>query len=225
MELSNCRCSRVVYVGNIPFHAAETELRDACELIGPILSLRVATDPATGKRKGYAFVEYADDETARSACRNLDGHFLRGRNLRVGLAGRQSQGQGQGRRGRRGDDDPVGIEDAVHAASLVAGRPVDSVTRYLAARSPRELRQMVATLEGLDPDTASLLKEHLPELATLVEQANHLLHMDDAAKEIRDKKRMASTVDDSHAAAKLRKTMEDGGSFKSAVSAAGVPCF
>ncbi|GJN13029.1 hypothetical protein PR202_ga31362 [Eleusine coracana subsp. coracana] len=167
MELSHCRCSRVVYVGNIPFHAAESELR-------PILSLRVATDPATGKRKGYAFVEYADDETARSACRNLDGHFLRGRNLRVGLAGRQ----GQGRRGNRGDDDPVGIEDAVHAASLVAGRPVDSVTRYLAARSPWELRQMVATLEGLDPDSASLLKEHLPGLDTLVEQAKHLLHMD-----------------------------------------------
>ncbi|EEE65445.1 hypothetical protein OsJ_20807 [Oryza sativa Japonica Group] len=68
----NCRCSRVVYVGNIAFHATEAELRDACELIGPVRSLRLAAlDPATNKRKGYAFVEYADDETARSALRNL----------------------------------------------------------------------------------------------------------------------------------------------------------
>ena len=100
---TNCRCSRVVFVGNIPFHASEEELRDACELIGPIRSLRLAADPATGKRKGYAFVEYPDDETARSACRNLDGHNLRGRELRVGLAGRQ-------RRRPRGHREPVGLD-------------------------------------------------------------------------------------------------------------------
>ncbi|PVH39154.1 hypothetical protein PAHAL_5G444000 [Panicum hallii] len=113
---ANCRCSRVVFVGNIPFHASEKELRDACELIGPVRSLRVAADPATGRRRGYAFVEYPDDETARSACRNLSGHDLRGRELRVGLAGRR-------RRRPRGDGEPVGLEDAIHAASLVSGTP------------------------------------------------------------------------------------------------------
>ncbi|TVU45493.1 hypothetical protein EJB05_04982, partial [Eragrostis curvula] len=227
---ATCRCCRVVYVGNIPFHAAEKELRDACELIGPILSLRLATDPATGKRRGYAFVEYADDETARSACRNLDGHFLRGRNLRVGLAGRE------GPRGRRlrGDHEPVGMEDAVHAACLVSGTPLEPVTRYLASRSTRELRQMVAALKGLDADTATLLKEHVPGLATLTEQAKHLLDMaaaDAAAKETRDKKRAASAcqptaeASNDDDAAKLRK-MDSGGNFKTAVSAAaGVACF
>jgi cleavage stimulation factor subunit 2 len=220
--IASCCCSRLVYVGNIPFHAGEKELRDACELIGPILSLRIATDPATGKRRGYAFVEYADDETARSAIRNLDGHFLRGRNLRVGLAGRQ------GRR-RRSENDPIGMEDAVHAASLITGKPLDAVTRYLAAQSMRELRQMMATLEGLNSDTARLLKEHLPGLATLMEQAKHLLDMAAAAKETRDKKRPASSClptaeasNEDHAA-KIRKT-EHGSNFKSAVSAAGVAC-
>uniref|UniRef100_A0A0D9WNV1 RRM domain-containing protein n=1 Tax=Leersia perrieri TaxID=77586 RepID=A0A0D9WNV1_9ORYZ len=53
----NCCCSRFVFVGNIAFHASEDELRAACELIGPLRSLRVATDPATNKRKGHAFVE------------------------------------------------------------------------------------------------------------------------------------------------------------------------
>jgi len=126
---ANCRCSRVVYVGNIAFHAAEKEVRDACELIGPVRSLRLGADPATGRSRGYAFVEYPDDETARSACRNLHGHLLRGRQLRVGLAGH---------RRRRGDHEPVGLQDAIHAASLVAGTPLDSVTRYLAAWSVRE---------------------------------------------------------------------------------------
>nr|TKW34623.1 hypothetical protein SEVIR_2G317600v2 [Setaria viridis] len=185
---ANCRCSRVVFVGNIPFHASEKELRDACELIGPIRSLRLAADPATGKRKGYAFVEYPDDETACSACHNLNAHPLRGRELRVGLAGR--------RRRYRGDDEAVGLEDAIHAASLVAGTPpLDSITRYLAARSPRELREMVAALEGDGPDTLKLLEQHVPGLATVMEQVRHLIGMaaaDEAAEEAKIKKRAAA---------------------------------
>jgi hypothetical protein len=41
------------------------------------------------------------------------------------------------------------MEDAVHAASLVvSGRPLASVTSYLAARSRQEVREMVAALES-----------------------------------------------------------------------------
>ncbi|RCV12934.1 hypothetical protein SETIT_2G306600v2 [Setaria italica] len=174
---ANCRCSRVVFVGNIPFHASEKELRDACELIGPIRFLRLAADPATGKRKGYAF-----------RLHNLNAHPLRGRELRVGLAGR--------RRRHRGDDEAVALEDAIHAASLVAGTPpLDSITRYLAARSPRELREMVAALEGDGPNTLKLLEQHVPGLATVMEQVRHLIGMaaaDEAAEEAKIKKRAAA---------------------------------
>ncbi|CAL5062623.1 unnamed protein product [Urochloa decumbens] len=217
---ANCRCSRVVFVGNIPFHASEKELRDACELIGPIRSLRLSADPATGKRKGYAFVEYPDDETARSACRNLGGHPLRGRELRVSLAGRHYR-----RRRALGDHEPVGLEDAIHAASLVSGAPPpDSVTRYLAARSLRELR----ALQGEGPDTTKLLEEHVPGLSAVMEQVRHLLDMaaaDKAAEEAKNKKRAAAA--DDHRAKLAKVEVEDGDGFKDkiAVSAVGVACF
>ncbi|CAN6206327.1 unnamed protein product [Urochloa humidicola] len=229
---ANCRCSRVVFVGNIPFHASEAELRDACELIGPVRSLRLAADAATGKRKGYAFVEYPDDETARSACRNLAGHPLRGRDLRVSLAGRH--GDRRRRRGARGDNEPFGLEDAIHAASLVSGAPPppDPVTRYLAARSPRELREMVAALEGGGADTLKLLEEHVPGLAAVVEQARHLLDMaaadEAAAEEAKSKKRAAAAEesDDGDRRAKVGKVEHGGFKDKIAVSsAAGVACF
>ncbi|CAL4937534.1 unnamed protein product [Urochloa decumbens] len=223
---ANCRCSRVVFVGNIPFHASEKELRDACELIGPIRSLRLAADPATGKRKGYAFVEYADDETARSAVRNLSGHNLRGRELRVNLAGRHY------RRRARGDAEPVGLEDAIHAASLVSGAPPpDHVTRYLAARSPRELREMAAALQGDGPQTLKLLQEHVPGLAAVMKQVRNLLHMaaaDEAAEEAKSKKRAAAAAEanDDHRAKLAKVEVEDGGfKDKIAVSGVGVPCF
>ncbi|BAS99306.1 Os06g0698400, partial [Oryza sativa Japonica Group] len=87
MAAVSCRCSSVVFVGNVSYRATEAELRDACEEIGPVESLRLAVDEDAGnRRRGFAFVEYLDDETARSACRNLDRRALRGRALRVDLA-------------------------------------------------------------------------------------------------------------------------------------------
>ncbi|CAL5085163.1 unnamed protein product [Urochloa decumbens] len=215
---ANCRCSRVVFVGNIPYHASEAELREACELIGPVRSLRLAADPATGKRKGYAFVEYPDDETARSALRNLGGHTLRGRDLRVRLARRREP---------RGDNDPVGLEDAIHAASLVSGP--DPVTRFLAARSPRELREMVAALEGDGPGTMKLLVGHVPGLAAVMEQARHLLDMaaadGAAAEEAKNKKRAAAEESDEGRRAKVGKVEHGGFKDKISVPSAGVTCF
>jgi cleavage stimulation factor subunit 2 len=212
---ANCRCSRVVYVGNIAFHAADKEVLDACELIGPVRSFRLAADAATGKRKGYAFVEYADDATAQSACRNLHGHLLRGRELRVGLADRTGA---SGR--RRGDHDPVGMDDAIHAASLVdfSGQrhaaAVASVTRYLAGLSRHQLREAAAAFE-----TNKLLKD------TAMEMVQRLLDMAaaDAAAEAAKRKRQesasAATADDHRA--KTRK-LEDGG--KATPVPAGVAC-
>ncbi|KQK15815.1 cleavage stimulating factor 64 [Brachypodium distachyon] len=222
---ANCRCSRVVYVGNIPFHASEKEVRDACELIGPVLSFRLAADAATGKRKGYAFVEYADDATARSACRNLHGHPLRGRDLRVPLADRASI-----RRRRHGDHDPIGMDDAIHAASLVdsAARPavIASMARHLAGLSRHQPREAAAEFEKHGPDTCKILKKHIPGLDTAMEMVPRLLEMaaaDDAAEEAKRKKRASGCLNaegsDQHA--KLRK-MEDGG--KATTMHAGVVC-
>ncbi|CAM0950907.1 unnamed protein product [Alopecurus aequalis] len=221
---ANCRCSRVVYVGNIAFNASEEEARGACELIGPVLSMRVATDTATGKRKGYAFVEYADDATAQSACRNLHGHVLRGRPLRVGLADSDRA------RKRKGEHEPVGLEDAIHAASLVSGRPpAASVTRLLANANRHQLRETIATFESLGAEACDALKKQVPGLAEAMEQVQHLLDMaaaDDAAEEARRKKRAsaAAPVPDQESdeqRAKLRK-LEDGG--KPTVRGI-VPCF
>ncbi|XP_066395932.1 uncharacterized protein [Miscanthus floridulus] len=95
--------------------------------------------------------------------------------LRIGLTGRV------GRRGGSstlGEHEPVGLEDAVHAASLVAGAPPpDSVTRFLAARSARELREIVGLLEGHGRDALRLLQEQVPGLAAAVELARHLIDM------------------------------------------------
>ncbi|CAM0909658.1 unnamed protein product [Alopecurus aequalis] len=166
---TSCRCSSVVFVGNIPYQTSEKELRDACEEIGPVVSLRVAADKDTGRPRGFAFCEYLDDETARSACRNLHGHPLRGRVLRVGISRHQQQ--------RVSDPNvPVGIEDATHAASLVAGSaPSEAVTRYLAGMSRRQLREFLDVVEREPAESVEHAKRQFRGLAALIEQARILL--------------------------------------------------
>uniref|UniRef100_A0ACD5UII0 Uncharacterized protein n=1 Tax=Avena sativa TaxID=4498 RepID=A0ACD5UII0_AVESA len=171
---TSCRCSSVVFVGNIPYQASEKELLDACEEIGPVVSLRVSIDKDTGRPKGFAFCEYLDDETARSACRNLHGHPLRGRALRVGVARHQQQQRGVG-----DPDAAVGVEDATHAASLVEGSaPSEAVTRYLAGTSRRQLRGLLEVVAREDAGVVERAKRELSGLATLIEQARILVEED-----------------------------------------------
>uniref|UniRef100_A0A453HHZ0 RRM domain-containing protein n=1 Tax=Aegilops tauschii subsp. strangulata TaxID=200361 RepID=A0A453HHZ0_AEGTS len=78
--------NRCVFVGNIPYDATEEQLVQICEEVGPVVSFRLVVDKETGKPKGYGFCEYKDEETALSARRNLQGHDVNGRQLRVDFA-------------------------------------------------------------------------------------------------------------------------------------------
>uniref|UniRef100_A0A0E0E5W0 RRM domain-containing protein n=1 Tax=Oryza meridionalis TaxID=40149 RepID=A0A0E0E5W0_9ORYZ len=190
--------------------------RDACEEIGPVVSLRLAVDEDAGnRRRGFAFVEYLDDETARSACRNLDRRALRGRALRVDLADLGCGGGGGGGGGET--DQPVGVEDATHAASLVNGAPPSAAaTAYLAGLSRRQLRETVEAVEAQGDAAVEEMKRAYAGLATLLEQARILLDMaDDAAATAAAAKRKKRGARDHHhgreaqLASKLRK-LNDG---------------
>ncbi|KAF2928286.1 hypothetical protein DAI22_06g267600 [Oryza sativa Japonica Group] len=205
MAAVSCRCSSVVFVGNVSYRATEAELRDACEEIGPVESLRLAVDEDAGnRRRGFAFVEYLDDETARSACRNLDRRALRGRALRVDLADLGCGGGG------------VGVEDATHAASLVNGAPPSAaVTAYLAGLNRRQLRETVDAVEAQGDAAVEEMKRAYAGLATLLEQARILLDMADADAAAAAAKRKKRGARDHHhgreaqLASKLRK-LNDG---------------
>lgn len=83
---ANEKSLRSVFVGNIPYDASEDSLKDIFSQVGPVLSFRLVYDRDTGKPKGYGFCEYQDQETAKSAMRNLSGYELSGRSLRVDTA-------------------------------------------------------------------------------------------------------------------------------------------
>lgn len=74
-----------LYVGNLPWSATEESVRTTFEAIGAVESVALITDRETGRSRGFAFVEMADDD-ARKAMQELDGQDMDGRNLRVNEA-------------------------------------------------------------------------------------------------------------------------------------------
>ncbi len=99
-----------LFIGNMSFQTTEDELRSIFEPYGEITRIQVMTDRDTGRARGFAFVELADDEQAAKAITELNGKELDGRALNVNEARpkpersgpRDGGGGGRGRGGGGG---------------------------------------------------------------------------------------------------------------------------
>jgi RNA recognition motif-containing protein len=98
--------SKKLYVGNLSFQTTEETLSDLFQEHGEVKSVKIITDQATGRSRGFGFVEMNTDEEAMSAIENLDGKEAFGRTLRVSEAKERERGAGGGggRGGDRGGD-------------------------------------------------------------------------------------------------------------------------
>jgi cold-inducible RNA-binding protein len=77
---------RKLYVGNLPYETGETELQDLFARAGTVETVKVMRDMATGRARGFAFVEMSTEEEARKAIADLNEHQLEGRSLTVNEA-------------------------------------------------------------------------------------------------------------------------------------------
>jgi RNA recognition motif-containing protein len=94
--------SQKLYVGNLPYETGETELQELFAQYGSIESVRVMRDMATGRARGFAFVEMSTDEEARTAAAGLNGHEVGGRALTVNEARPKPEYSGGGDRNGSG---------------------------------------------------------------------------------------------------------------------------
>jgi cold-inducible RNA-binding protein len=78
--------SRKLYVGNLPYEIGETELQELFARAGAVESVNVMRDQATGRARGFAFVEMSTDEEAQKAITELNAFELGGRSLTVNEA-------------------------------------------------------------------------------------------------------------------------------------------
>lgn len=61
-----------IYVGNLNFRLAESELIKMFALFGEVGSVKIIHDRDTGRSKGYAFVEMPNEDDGRRAILNLN---------------------------------------------------------------------------------------------------------------------------------------------------------
>jgi cold-inducible RNA-binding protein len=88
--------AKKLYVGNFPYDTTDQDLRTLFADSGEIESVNMVTDMATGRGRGFAFVEMATDEAAQAAIRNLNNHDMGGRALTVNEARPKTNSGGGG---------------------------------------------------------------------------------------------------------------------------------
>jgi RNA recognition motif-containing protein len=75
-----------IYVGNLSYNTTEDGLTKLFEQYGEIVSASINCDRITGRSRGFAFVEMANEDEALSAINALNGRDFDGRSIKVNEA-------------------------------------------------------------------------------------------------------------------------------------------
>ena len=89
-----------IFVGNLPFRAEREDILQLFAPFGEVLNCSLPLERDTGRKRGFAFVEMADEAIESTAIDGLQGTELMGRPLRINKA--EPRGSGGSRRGGRG---------------------------------------------------------------------------------------------------------------------------
>ena len=89
-----------IFVGNLPFRAEREDVTQLFAPFGEVLNCSLPLERDTGRKRGFAFIEMADEAIESTAIDGLQGTELMGRPLRINKA--EPRGSGGSRRGGRG---------------------------------------------------------------------------------------------------------------------------
>jgi len=85
-----------IFVGSLPFKIVESELQEIFEEYGEVTSVKIITDKATGRSKGFGFVEMTNEEEAKKAIEELNNAEVEGRTIVVNKAEEKKEGSRPG---------------------------------------------------------------------------------------------------------------------------------
>jgi cold-inducible RNA-binding protein len=88
--------NKKLYVGNLPFSLGDAELGELFAQAGNVASARVVLDPATGRKRGFGFVEMTTPEEAEAAVQMFNNTEVEGRQIVVDIARERAPREGGG---------------------------------------------------------------------------------------------------------------------------------
>ena len=75
-----------LFVGNLSYQTMENDLQDYFSQAGVVTSVNLMLDKMTGKSRGFAFVEFANQDEANKAIEQFHNKEFQGRALTVNIA-------------------------------------------------------------------------------------------------------------------------------------------
>jgi RNA recognition motif-containing protein len=91
-----------IYVGNLSYRATQEDLEAVFSDYGTVKRVQLPTDRESGRVRGFAFVDMAEEAQEEAAIEALDGAKWMGRDLRVNKA--RPRETSNNRRPSRGSD-------------------------------------------------------------------------------------------------------------------------
>lgn len=196
-----------MFLGDIPFDMATSEIEELVATVGPVVSFKLVYNPETKKSRGFGFIEYRDIETAKRAVQHFNNMPLRGRRLKADYSGGSGGGGNRDReddrrngyqqhnssrdhQNRRGYGqqhesasssipEPSGLKEEVPPNVIVN----DNISRTLAHLPPPRLLELINTLKMLVFQDANAAHDYFKknmEVTYSVVQAMLLMGLVDA---------------------------------------------
>ena len=75
-----------LYVGNLNYNTTENKVAEMFGEVGEVVSTDLIIDRYSGRSKGFAFVEMAEQGAAQQAIEKLNGQEVDGRTIKVAEA-------------------------------------------------------------------------------------------------------------------------------------------
>ena len=91
--------TKKLYVGNLSYDTTEATLSELFAAVGEVASVNLISDRYSGRSRGFAFVEMAEDSAAQEAIAQLSGKEVDGRAINVAEARPQESRDNRSRGG------------------------------------------------------------------------------------------------------------------------------
>lgn len=70
-------------MGNLSYDTTKAEIEELFSQVGELVDVFLPNDRETGRPRGFAFVQYAEQSMATAAIERFNGFELKGRQLRI----------------------------------------------------------------------------------------------------------------------------------------------
>ena len=207
-------------MGHLPKDFEEIDLRRFLTQFGKVYNCRLARKIETGQPKGFAFVRFGDDETARIACETLHGYFLEKQRLVCQLRPSHPGMFYDTDKNIDNRKKKTQLEARQRNKNLSNSEKLKEITSRLVSREMKKRDRLKALgidydFPGFKSNQADFEKEYVPEEEPEQEEEVE----DDTPKKKRRKESMDSTTIEGSASKKKKKKRKDSiGSVGSAGS-------